>query len=229
MAGLGVLTKSGSGSLSFEDGFVLNARNITGVVREGKVVAKGASAKLPAFTVQSGGSFEVAEGAVCTSAATVMSGGRLMGLGQFKSTFKSAAMQSGAVLRGGSDTKAGTLTVGGAVTFGGDFSLEIPVDAEGVGKVVVPGKLTLPTAAATVTVKVNAVSDEVTRVRTADSIPVLTCNGTLANSGVAHVWSVVTDTPKRIDVSNATVVLEGSSYVIKGMRSVNGGFVIILR
>jgi hypothetical protein len=58
---------------------------------------------------------------------------------------------------------------------------------------------------------------------------VLTCNGTLANSGVAHVWSVVTDTPKRIDVSNATVVLEGSSYVIKGMRSVNGGFVIILR
>ena len=59
--------------------------------------------------------------------------------------------------------------------------------------------------------------------------PVLTCSGTLANSGVAHVWSVVTDTPKRIDVSNATVVLEGSSYMIKGMRSVNGGFVIILR
>jgi len=229
MAGLGVLTKSGSGSLSFEDGFVLNARNIAGVVKEGKVVAKGASAKLPVFTVQDGGSFEVVEGCECTSAATVMSGGRLMGLGQFKSTFKSAAMQSGAVLRGGSDTRAGTLTVGGAVTFGGDFSLEIPVDAEGVGKVVVPGTLTLPTAAATVTVKVNAVSDEVTRVRTADSVPVLTCSGTLANSGVAHVWSVVTDTPKRIDVSNATVVLEGSSYVIKGMRSVNGGFVIILR
>ncbi len=229
MAGLGVLTKSGSGSLSFEDGFDLNARNITGVVKEGKVVAKGASAKLPAFTVQSGGSFEVVEGGVCTSAATVMSGGRLMGLGQFKSTFKSAAMQSGAVLRGGSDTKAGTLTVGGAVTFGGDFSLEIPVDSECVGQVVVPSTLTLPSTAAALTVKVNAVADQVVRVRTADSVPVLTCSGTLANSGVAHVWSVVTDTPKRIDVSNATVVLEGSSYVIKGMRSVSGGFVIILR
>ena len=229
MAGLGVLTKSGSGSLSFEDGFDLNARNITGVVKEGKVVAKGASAKLPAFTVQSGGSFEVVEGCVCTSAATVMSGGRLMGLGQFKSTFKSAAMQSGAVLRGGSDTKAGTLTVGGAVTFGGDFSLEIPVDSECVGQVVVPSTLTLPSTAAALTVKVNAVADQVVRVRTADSVPVLTCSGTLANSGVAHVWSVVTDTPKRIDVSNATVVLEGSSYVIKGMRSVSGGFVIILR
>ena len=229
MAGLGVLTKSGSGSLSFEDGFVLNARNITGVVKEGKVVAKGASAKLPAFTVQSGGSFEVAEGAVCTSAATVMSGGRLMGLGQFKSAFKSAAMQSGAVLRGGSDTKAGTLTVGGTVTFGGDFSLEIPVDSECVGQVVVPGNLTLPSTAAALTVKVNAVADQVVRVSASESIPVLTCSGTLANSGVAHVWSVVTDTPKRIDVSNATVVLEGSSYVIKGMRSVNGGLVIILR
>ena len=229
MAGLGVLTKSGSGALSFEDGFVLNARNITGVVKEGKVVANGASAKLPVFTVQAGGSFEVAEGSVCSSGATVMSGGRLMGLGRFSSTFNAAAMKSGAILRGGSDTKAGTLTVGGAVTFGGDFSLEIPVDAEGVGKVVVPGNLTLPTAAATVTVKVNAVADQVVRVRTADSVPVLTCSGTLANSGVAHVWSVVTDTPKRIDVSNATVVLEGSSYVIKGMRSVNGGFVIILR
>ena len=146
-----------------------------------------------------------------------------------KSTFKSAAMQSGAVLRGGSDTRAGTLTVGGAVTFGGDFSLEIPVDSECVGQVVVPGNLTLPSTAAALTVKVNAVADQVVRVRTADSVPVLTCSGTLANSGVAHVWSVVTDTPKRIDVSNATVVLEGSSYVIKGMRSVNGGFVIILR
>lgn len=43
------------------------------------------------------------------------------------------------------------------------------------------------------------------------------------------VQGVVTDAPKRIDVSNATVVLEGSSYVIKGMRSVNGGLVINLR
>ena len=227
LSGLCKLRKSGSGTLVFEPTFTMNARNITGVIVEGRVVTRVANGPVPVFDVEADASFETDANALCTSRATVKSGGRLMGLGRFKDV----VLNDGAILRGGSDTTGGCLRIGGNPTVKGNLRLEIPVDATTVGEVRAVGNLTMPAEASTVTVCVNAVAGKDSRrIRTTDSFRIFGSEaGKTLTNGDAPNWTVVTETPRWVDVSKASVTRDDNGYVLTGIDVHRNGLAVIVR
>ena len=227
LSGLCKLRKSGSGTLVFEPTFTMNARNITGVIVEGRVVTRVANGPVPVFDVEADASFETDANALCTSRATVKSGGRLMGLGRFKDV----VLNDGAILRGGSDTTGGCLLIGGNPTVKGNLRLEIPVDATTVGEVRAVGNLTMPAGASTVTVCVNAVAGKDSRrIRTTDSFRIFGSEaGKTLTNGDAPNWTVVTETPRWVDVSKALVTRDDNGYVLTGIDVHRNGLAVSVR
>lgn len=218
----------GSGSVSFNGPY--NGRSLTLRATGGRVIINNSTVSTSA-TVTNGASYVIGKDVSVSRAPVIWDDSYLEGFGEVATGLGTNQIKSDAGFAPGDLTEAGRLTIRGFAPTG-DISLRCRFDATGNGELKTSGTVSLPTGGMKMTVRLVDLTEGKRAFSKSETFTLFdysTANK-LERVDTNHItFDLVNESPKRLDISNATVTLDTASkkILLSGVKSRRGIVIVV--